>query len=640
MMENKPSVSIIVPVYNVELFVADCIKSVMQQTYDGRMECIVVDDCGTDNSISIVNELIEEYRGDIVFKVLHHTKNRGLSAARNTGMDVATGDYIFFLDSDDELFPDSIANLAKPLENDCYDVVAGFVKYLTVKSPDQVFDCNGPQELNISEDILLRQPRILRTYKSLWAVVAWNRLYRAAFLHQYELRFKEGLLYEDNPWSFQIACVAESLYIVSKTTYVHKLRDGSIMDMRNCKEFARHWTTILEEMRATVDRYRVDPCEAYPYLNDAFRTVLNATPGCEKDYVDTYKNLRPLVKANLSQIIHAHRFRLWGYLRDSHYLLPERLAPLWRCRTREWFSSLAAFRFHLRRSFWLSLFPKQFIARRWKNIMGYPIDWKHPRDLNEKIQWLMVNGDTRRWTELADKVKVADYVKEKGLEHLLVPMLGCWNRVKDIDFDALPDRFVLKCNHDCSSTIVVDKNSDDYNKPAICKRLNASLRINFGDYGELHYRSIPRRILAEEYLELKEGREDISSSIIDYKVWCFGGKPYCIWCFYDRKQRSVLLDVYDLNWNYHPEHTIPSKSIKPGFGIIPKPTCLPEMLKAASILSEGFPEVRVDFYIIEDRLYFGEMTFTSGAGMMKCFTPEFLKELGDKVVIDRNKNRT
>ena len=628
-------VSIIIPVYNVGNYIGDCLRSVIRQEYSGEIECIIVDDCGTDNSIALVEELIASYKGPIQFKILHHQHNRGLSAARNTGMDAAQGDYIFFLDSDDELIDDSIATLTKPLETERYDVVLGFVKYLTVKSQDQVFKSNGPQELNIREDILLRQPRILRSYKKQWAVVAWNRLYRTAFLRQYKLRFKEGLLYEDNPWSFQIACVADSLYIVSKTTYVHKFRDGSIMDMRNCKEFARHWTTILEEMRAVVDCYQVDAREVYPYLNDAFRTALDAIPASEKDYVDTYKRLRPFVKANLFQIVYAHRFTMWRYLLDSHYLLPVSWAPFWRCRSQEWLLSMAAFGFHVRNSIWLSLAPKHFISRQWKKTMGYPIDWKHPRDLNEKILWLLVNSDIRKWTELADKVKVRDYVKEKGLGHLLVPMLGCWKRVKDIDFDALPERFVLKCNHDYNSTIIVDKMSDDYHKPTICKRLNASLRKNFGDYGELHYRRIPRRVLAEEYLELKDGEEKLSSTLIDYKVWCFDGKPNCICCLYDRKQRSVLLDVYDLNWNYHPEHTIPTKHVKPGFGIIPKPKCLPEMLKAASILSEGFPEVRVDFYIIEDRLYFGEMTFTSAAGMMKYFTPEFLKELGDHVVIGK-----
>ena len=118
-------ISIIVPVYNVALYVESCIRSVIRQTYDGPMECIVVDDCGTDNSMDIVEKLVAEYDGPISFKVLHHEHNRGLSAARNTGMDEAKGDYLFFLDSDDELTEDCIEKLTTPLRDEQYDMVLG-----------------------------------------------------------------------------------------------------------------------------------------------------------------------------------------------------------------------------------------------------------------------------------------------------------------------------------------------------------------------------------------------------------------------------------------------------------------------------------------------------------------------------------
>ena len=124
---NQPSVSIIIPVYNVEPYVEDCIRSVIRQTYGGKMECIVVDDCGTDNSMDVVERVIGEYNGPIPFRILHHEHNRGLSAARNTGMDAATGDYLFFLDSDDELTDDCIEKLTEPLVKEWYDVVIGNV---------------------------------------------------------------------------------------------------------------------------------------------------------------------------------------------------------------------------------------------------------------------------------------------------------------------------------------------------------------------------------------------------------------------------------------------------------------------------------------------------------------------------------
>lgn len=269
--------------------------------------------------------------------------------------------------------------------------------------------------------------------------------------------------------------------------------------------------------------------------------------------------------------------------------------------------------------------------------MGYSLDWKHPRDINEKIQWLLVYGDTTEWTRLADKYKVREYVKEKGLEHLLVPLYGVWENAKQIDFDALPEKFVLKCNHDYGSTIVVNKNSADYNREDICEELDKCLKRDFGYKGELHYRGIPRKIIAEKYLEMSDSEKALSSSIIDYKVWCFDGKPCYIIAIYDRTEDSLFHEAYDLNWNAHPEYLLLNNHCRIGNGKIPKPKSFSEMLEASSILSKGFPEVRVDFYEIDRRLFFGEMTFTSGAGMMKQYTPEFCKILGDLVILPKRK---
>ena len=120
-----PKVSIVIPVYNVEPYIEECLQSVMRQTYLGMMECILVDDCGTDNSMGIAEQLIEAYNGPIDFKVLHHEHNRGVSAARNTGIDAACGEYIFFLDSDDWISDDCIERLTQPLEFEKYDFVVG-----------------------------------------------------------------------------------------------------------------------------------------------------------------------------------------------------------------------------------------------------------------------------------------------------------------------------------------------------------------------------------------------------------------------------------------------------------------------------------------------------------------------------------
>lgn len=270
-----------------------------------------------------------------------------------------------------------------------------------------------------------------------------------------------------------------------------------------------------------------------------------------------------------------------------------------------------------------------WVDRVWKNEFGHKVDWKNPRDINEKIQWLMCYGDTSLWSDLSDKIKVKEFLESRGYGDLIIPTLGVWKRAKDIDYDALPERFVLKCNHDSGSTHIIDKKKG-FDKEAINKDLDKHLKVKFGYVnGETYYNRIKSRILAEEYLEAKN--EDFSSSAIDYKVWCFDGKPYSVWACYSRSAECAYVNIYDLDWNVHPEYSVFTDHYRNGEGKVPKPKTFDHMMTVAADLSKGFPEVRVDFYEIDGRLYFGEMTFATLAGKINFYTPEYLKELGDHV---------
>ena len=268
------------------------------------------------------------------------------------------------------------------------------------------------------------------------------------------------------------------------------------------------------------------------------------------------------------------------------------------------------------------------VARReWKKRFGTELDLDHPHDLNEKIQWLMCRSDTSAWTPLSDKVAVRDYVAGKGLGDLLVPILGTWKRTRDIPWDTLPEKFVLKCNHDSGSTHIVGRDTD---RAAVSAALDEALQVKYGyRHGEMHYNGIEPCILAEQYLDSGE------SVPIDYKVWCFDGKPYCIWACHGRTAEHVYVNVYDLDWTPRPEASVFTDHYRDGGCSLPKPATLPQMLEAAARLSEGFPEVRVDFYEVQGKLYFGEMTFASLMGRMDFYTPEFLRELGDQVKLPR-----
>lgn len=271
---------------------------------------------------------------------------------------------------------------------------------------------------------------------------------------------------------------------------------------------------------------------------------------------------------------------------------------------------------------------KRIIDYHFMNIFGHKMNWDNPRDLNEKINWLKIYGDTSLWSNLADKYRVRKFVSSRKLENILIPIYGKWDSAEKIDWQNLPESFVLKTNHGCGGVYIVrDKSKLDKNK--ICKELSRSLKERYGYYqGEPHYLNIPPLIVAEQLLE---NNENFSTSIVDYKIWCFNGLPYCIFVCYSRTKDSLIVECYDLAWNFHPEWINNTNHVKGGEGIVPKPENLEYMLECAKILSDGFPEVRVDFYNIKGKVYFGEMTFTSLGGYMRYFSEDILKKMGELI---------
>ncbi|HHU95633.1 MAG: ATP-grasp fold amidoligase family protein [Erysipelotrichaceae bacterium] len=257
------------------------------------------------------------------------------------------------------------------------------------------------------------------------------------------------------------------------------------------------------------------------------------------------------------------------------------------------------------------------------------IDWKNPKDLIEKINWLQFNSDTSLWTKYADKYLVRDYVKECGFEDVLPILYGKWDNAKDIDFDKLPNSFVLKTNHGCGSNLIV-KDKSKLNIKSAIKKLNRWLSIPYGyAAAQIHYTRIKPCIIAEELLENKD---DYSSSLVDYKIWCFHGVPEAIWVAYNRSNNGVDMSLYDLNWEKHPEHLISSNHYKYNERDIPRPKSLEKMIEIAKVLSKDTPQVRVDFYDIDGKPYFGEMTFATGFGY---FSREYYEYLGSKIDLSK-----
>ncbi|MDD7128417.1 MAG: ATP-grasp fold amidoligase family protein [Prevotella sp.] len=257
-------------------------------------------------------------------------------------------------------------------------------------------------------------------------------------------------------------------------------------------------------------------------------------------------------------------------------------------------------------------------------------NFENPHDLNEKINWLKFYGDTSKWADLADKYKARDYVESLGLGDILVRLYGKWDKANMIDWDSLPNQFVLKVNNGCGDVLIC-KDRTKLEKEATVKLYNKLVTSKYGDVsGEPHYARITPCIIAEELLDITK-QPIQSSSLIDYKVWCLNGKPFCIWCAWNRRGHSADTGIYDTDWNYHPEWSVFSRTFKEGDTRLPKPQNLNKMLDVASRLSTGFPILRVDLYEVDGKVYFGELTFTSLGGFMDYLTPEILQTMGEMV---------
>ena len=237
-------VSIIIPVYNVEKYIERCINSVIRQTYT-NIECIIVDDCCTDNSIRICEYIINNYNGPISFLILRHQQSEGPSGARNTGTDAATGKYIFYLDSDDEITDDCISLLqGAVIKYPLVEIVQGCT--ISEKNTDY-YSLNRYDKIEyINNNNWIRQ-EFFNINKS-FPVDVWNKLIQKEFITKYNIRFKDGIIHEDQLWSYNVMTKLQRLCFVHTNTYIHYSVPMSIMTSLTKKRSYNSWGLILEEI--------------------------------------------------------------------------------------------------------------------------------------------------------------------------------------------------------------------------------------------------------------------------------------------------------------------------------------------------------------------------------------------------------
>lgn len=269
---------------------------------------------------------------------------------------------------------------------------------------------------------------------------------------------------------------------------------------------------------------------------------------------------------------------------------------------------------------------------RYKCAFNSPINWKNPEDLNQWINWLEFCSDVSNWHLLADKYRVREYVTAKGFGGNLVPLIAKFDNPADININAYKLPLVLKMNNGCGDIIILKDHNNTYSNEELHNHFAPLFSSKYGlNTTEPHYTRIEPCLIAEEYLDASK-QSISSSSLIDYKFWCFNGKPFCCFVCSNRTKQHFTIDLYTANkeWKriedgnliYDDRH-LKSKTE------IPRPATIEQMIKIASHLSEGFPQMRVDLYEVNGKVYFGEITLTSMGGRMNYFSKEFLVTMGD-----------
>jgi hypothetical protein len=268
---------------------------------------------------------------------------------------------------------------------------------------------------------------------------------------------------------------------------------------------------------------------------------------------------------------------------------------------------------------------KAFLRLQYRMRIGKKLNLHNPLDYTEKLQWIKLYYRKPEMSTLVDKYRVREYIKNQLGEEYLIPLIGKWDKVEDIDFSSLPDEFVLKCNHD-SGSVIICKDKKEFNIEEAKKKLRKKLHDNnYYLSREWPYKNVKPCIICEKYM-----KDDDGSALTDYKFFCFNGEPKIMYWSKD-KADDPKTDFFDMDYNHLPiRMRDPNAAVPP-----PKPKKFEEMKKLAKKLAGSFPHVRVDFYEINNHIYFGELTFFHCEGMVPVQPVEWNRKLGDWITLPK-----
>lgn len=274
---------------------------------------------------------------------------------------------------------------------------------------------------------------------------------------------------------------------------------------------------------------------------------------------------------------------------------------------------------------------KLYLSLRYKFQIGHWIDWKNPKTFTEKIQWLKVYNRKPEYTTMVDKYAVKRYVADRIGEKYIIPTLGIWDKPEDIDWESLPNQFVLKTTHGGGGGgVVICKDKATFDKQGAIAKLNDSLVSDiYLGLREWPYKDVQKRILAEKFMAPK--KKSALTDLPDYKFFCFNGEPKYCQVIRNRHAKETI-DFYDMEWN-HQEFVGLNPVARNGLNPVARPECLQDMIEVCRKLSEAISFLRVDLYVIDENQYFGELTFYPASGI-GTFTPDvWNSRLGDLLTL-------
>ena len=642
-------VSVIVPTYNVEQYLVECMDSIINQTL-GDIEIICVDDGSTDKSGKILDEYASR---DNRVKVIHK-ENGGYGKAMNVGLDNATGEYIGIVEPDDYVDLTMFEILyQKAVELDLDLIKADFNRFIGDKENRDFFynkldftDKHYNKLINLQENLV----------PFYFTMNTWSGIYKRGFLNKYNIRHHEsaGASFQDNGFWFQTFAFAQRAYFLDKPFY-NKRDDNENSSVKNKGKvyaIANEYDWIYQKLfvnnevlkNRLIDVYwqkrldnhmftlkRIDKKFVEEYLNFVKKDCSNGI----KNHELVIENFNTIGQENLKLLFNNPK-KLYKRLKNKR-LWFEYIFSITNMPSKEgkWYKVvyILGLKFSLRNKkkenkvkyknyYEFKNCPVEHrptMLKEWYfNCTGETLDLENPQTYNEKIQWLKLYDSTPLKTRLADKYLVREWVKEKIGEKYLIPLLGVWDKFDDIDFDKLPNQFVLKCNHGSGYNIIV-KDKTKLNLKEAKNKINEWMNEDFAFRCgfEMHYSAIPHKIIAEKYIE------QVDNQVYDYKFICFNGEPKLILVDKDRFTQHKR-NIYDLNWNLQDmKFEFENSQINDK-----KPYNLLKMIEFSKILSKDFPLVRVDFYECHNQLFFGEMTFTPDSGINNISPKKLSYELG------------